>query len=60
MSQDDGWDVIENIKDIHIFPAEDIIEHVLLEDCVCGPSAELHGRWLYIHHSLDGRERFEE
>ena len=47
----------------HVIPCGDQIEHVTDPDCPCGPTPELvrHslrlGGWLYVHHSLDGRER---
>ena len=52
---------------VHVLPVNDLIEHVSLgDDCVCGPATEpvpyADGAvgWLIVHHSLDGRERFEE
>jgi hypothetical protein len=47
------------IDDIHILPIRDLIEHEESWKCVCGPEAEYFeetGRWMYSHHSLDGRE----
>lgn len=47
----------------HVIPRGDLIVHESGEDCVCGPRCEPVGRrdagvgWLYVHHSLDGRER---
>ena len=44
---------------------DDIIEHEVTEDCACGPTVEPvkdddgATGWLIVHHSLDGRERFE-
>ncbi len=51
----------------HVFPINDLIVHDTDhgDDCVCGPTVEpienAHGTisWLYIHHSLDGRELTE-
>jgi hypothetical protein len=50
----------------HVYPVADLIEHELHDgDCVCGPTCEAVERddgsiaWLYVHHSLDGREQFE-
>lgn len=46
--------------------AADLIEHDTDSDgCVCGPTVEPVERedgsygWLYVHHSLDGREFHE-
>lgn len=52
-------------NDFHIMPTHDLIEHEMTEDCICGPDLEfvdnkiLGERYLYCHHSLDGRELFE-
>jgi hypothetical protein len=50
---------------IHTMPVNDAIDHEVSEDCACGPTAEAVKAddgsvgWLYIHHSLDGREKCE-
>lgn len=48
---------------VHVLPADDLIEHIDVGDtCVCGPRAEPVQQedgtidWVYVHHSLDGRE----
>jgi hypothetical protein len=49
----------------HVMPCGDVIDHLTGPDCLCGPSSELVKRkdgsdgWLYVHHSLDGRENTE-
>jgi len=49
----------------HVIPANDVIEHESEPDCACAPQCEPVKRddgsvgWLYIHHSLDGREHHE-
>jgi hypothetical protein len=49
----------------HVIPVNDLIEHAMVDDCVCVPRVEPVPRddgsmgWLYVHHSLDGREAFE-
>lgn len=47
----------------HVMPNRDLIEHEASEDCVCGPEplnvtemGDAGDRWVYVHHSLDGRE----
>jgi hypothetical protein len=60
--QHPGWDITQ-VEDgtVHVHPAGDMVAHSLAEDCTCGPSPE-HvepSGWMYTHHSLDGRERFE-
>ena len=51
---------------VHTYPLDDVIEHATTgDDCLCGPDCEAvfdaDGvcSWLIVHHSLDGRERFE-
>jgi hypothetical protein len=51
---------------VHVCPINDLIEHNRDGDsCLCGPTVEAVFRddgsngWLIIHHSLDGREKYE-
>lgn len=50
----------------HVYPLGDLIDHdrgTAGAACVCGPTLEAVRRvdgsdgWVYVHHSLDGRER---
>lgn len=50
----------------HVFPLNDLIGHDTSdkENCICGPETlmehTLNGDvWIYVHHSLDGREKNE-
>lgn len=49
----------------HIIPSGDLIEHTMIDNCICIPDIEvLRGddsiiRRIAIHHSLDGREAQE-
>lgn len=52
------WAVMDGI-DVHVMPVDDLIAHENHADCICGPDVEIHDRWLYVHHSLDGREQHE-
>lgn len=38
----------------HVYPIQDIVEHELTDDCVCGPEFEdqENGCWLVVHHGL--------
>lgn len=51
---------------VHVIPIADLIDHDTSgEPCVCGPDvehvpAEGGDGWVITHHSLDGRERFED
>ena len=55
-----GWMLIA-----HVIPENDLVGHVTLPDCICGPNAEdvegndLCGGIVYTHHALDGREALE-
>lgn len=62
------WITVEPVgrHPVHIEPLNDLIEHDTdSDDCPCGPRCEPVERedgsmnWLYVHHSLDGRERGE-
>lgn len=51
---------------VHTYPTNDLVEHDTdTDDCICGPTIEPVPRadgsygWLVVHHSLDGRERYE-
>lgn len=51
------------VGDFHVVPVNDLIEHITIDtDCPCGPTTQPvfrddgSTRWLYVHHSLDGRE----
>jgi hypothetical protein len=52
------------VSELHVLPVGDLIvhEHADGTDCPCGPTAEpvkaTDGSmgWMYVHHSLDGRE----
>lgn len=47
----------------HVYPVDDIVDHDTVGDkCVCGPTLrcefneDMSVAWIYVHHSLDGRE----
>ena len=48
---------------IHVIPLGDLREHIAAQSCWCGPELDddhdLAGN-IWIHHSLDGREAYEE
>lgn len=50
---------------LHVHPLDDLIEHTLDDECPCIPEDRPVERedgsvgWLAVHHSLDGRERYE-
>lgn len=49
----------------HVLPVGDFLHHDLDAECACGPTTQPVPRhdgtvgWVYVHHSLDGRERDE-
>ena len=51
---------------VHVYPRDDLIEHQMTDECVCGVRTEPVERedgsigWLHVHHSLDGREADEQ
>jgi hypothetical protein len=45
----------------HAIPRNDLVEHELSDECVCGPAVTfLGGGAVVVHHSLDGRELSEK
>jgi len=42
---------------MHVMPVNDLVAHDTDPDCICDPRLTLDGIW--VHHSLDGRERNE-
>lgn len=62
-----GWAVLcDRVdRDVHVVPVDDLIDHALDDDCGCGATPEPVDRgdgadgWLWVHHSLDGRETGE-
>lgn len=50
------------VEYLHVLPINDEIDHEETCGCWCQPTVEdvLPHRYLVIHHSVDGRELFEE
>lgn len=46
-------------EDIHVMPIEDLREHVSLRCCWCMPTQDDEEPNLWVHHSLDQREKYE-
>lgn len=47
---------------VHVTPINDLVDHdrESFGSCLCGPKPEaVTGGWLFVHHSLDGREHTE-
>lgn len=53
MSDTKGWELF-----VSIVPKDDLVEHELTEDCICGPDwseDECDLGPMLLHHALDGR-----
>lgn len=57
------WSTVTKPGDyvVYVVPNNDLIEHTLDDDCICGPDTDyLDGEGkMVVHHSLDGREQAE-
>lgn len=40
-------------------PLNDLREHESSPDCWCRPTPDDESPYVYLHHSLDGREKYE-
>jgi hypothetical protein len=64
----ESWFPVQVVDEdsVHVLPGNDLIEHLLSDDCVCGPVCEPLPHddgtfsWHYLHSSFDGREDDEE
>lgn len=45
---------------LHVVPTNDLRDHTSSVDCWCSPTEDKSEPNVYIHHSMDGREAFEE
>lgn len=45
--------------DIHVMPQIDLREHHALRTCWCQPTEDQEEPAVWIHHALDGREKYE-
>ena len=56
---------IDEWEEAHVTPTNDLVEHESSPDCICGPEIKPLKRddgsvvYVYLHHSLDGREAHE-
>ena len=51
---------IMNTNNLHVVPTNDLREHESSVSCWCSPTPDESEPNVYIHHSMDGREAFEE
>lgn len=45
---------------VHVIPLNDLREHTASADCWCKPTEDYEWPGIWVHHSMDGREDFEE
>lgn len=46
--------------DFHVIPNNDLREHVSLPSCWCDPTEDHERLGVWVHHSMDRREEYEE
>jgi len=46
-------------QDIHVIPINDLREHDATKECWCKPAEDEECAGVWIHNSMDGREKFE-
>lgn len=46
-------------RDIHVIPLDDYRKHESRKDCWCKPTQDSDEPLLFTHHSMDGREDYE-
>ena len=60
----DGWSIFNvinhGVKECHIVPNNDFIEHQTDALCDCCPTEDDEQCELWIHHSMDKRELYEK
>lgn len=54
------WNLIEEHGVKHVIPVDDLREHVERSDCWCEPTIDDEVHNMYVHHSLDRREFYEQ
>lgn len=45
--------------DVHVVPVGDLREHACCRTCWCRPTEDDEAPGLWLHHALDGREKYE-
>lgn len=49
----------EPLGALHIIPVNDLRPHTALCGCWCRPTEDTEAQGVWLHHALDGRERYE-
>ena len=45
---------------IHVVPLNDLKDHVASTECWCKPTEDVEWPDVWVHHSMDRREEYEE
>lgn len=48
------------MSDVHVMPVNDLREHQESPECWCKPTPDDVEPSLYVHHSMDQREQYEQ
>jgi nicotinamide mononucleotide adenylyltransferase len=48
------------MSNVHVIPVEDLREHDVSVKCWCKPTPDDEEPWVWVHHSMDKREEYEE
>lgn len=46
--------------DLHVYPIGDLRDHEMTRECWCRPTEADDDPFVLLHHSMDGREAYEE
>jgi hypothetical protein len=55
-----GTKTMHNDSRIHVVPLHDLREHIASSDCWCKPTEDEGWPDVWVHHSMDKREEYEE
>jgi hypothetical protein len=47
-------------ESVHVVPMNDLKDHIASVDCWCGPTEDDEWPGVWVHHSMDKREEYEE
>ena len=47
-------------ESVHVVPMNDLKDHIASVDCWCGPTEDDERPGVWVHHSMDRREEYEQ
>ena len=47
-------------ESVHVVPLNDLKDHVASVDCWCNPTEDDEWPGVFVHHSMDRREEYEQ